>query len=42
MEIELNDEKEAINVPKMIKIIKEVTEDESYKNYNMSKNMPKE
>ena len=28
MEIELNDEKEAINVPKMIKIIKEVTEDD--------------
>ena len=42
MEIELNDENENINTPKFIKIIKEVTNDDNYKNYQMSKEIPKE
>lgn len=41
MEIELSSEDQEINVPKFIKIIKEVTDDDSYKNYNMAKEMPK-
>ncbi len=42
MEIELSSEDEVINIPKFIKIIKEVTDDNSYKNYEMAKEMPKE
>ncbi len=42
MEIELSSENEIINIPKFIKIIKEVTNDSDYKNYHMSKEMPKE
>jgi len=42
MEIELNSEDEEIKVPKSIKIYKEVTDDESYKNHSMAKEMPKE
>ena len=42
MEIELSDEKEEIQIPSFIKVIKEVTEDEKYKNYNMAKDMPKQ
>jgi CYTH domain-containing protein/transcriptional regulator with XRE-family HTH domain len=42
MEIELNSEDEEIKVPKSIKIFKEVTDDESYKNHSMAKEMPKE
>ena len=42
MEIELSNEDEIINIPKFIKIIKEVTEDDNYKNYQMAKDMPKE
>ena len=42
MEIELSDECENVNIPSFIKIIKEVTEDENYKNYQMSKTMTKE
>ena len=42
MEIELNDENENINTPEFIKIIKEVTNDDNYKNYQMSKEIPKE
>lgn len=42
MEIELSSEDENIKTPKFIKIIKEVTDDESYKNYQMAKEMPKQ
>jgi len=37
MEIELSDEKQEIIFPKFIQIIKEVTNDENYKNYNLAK-----
>ena len=40
LEIELNDEDEEIKIPSFIKIIKEVTDDNKYLNYNMSKEMP--
>jgi len=36
LEIELTNEDEIINIPKEIKIIKEVTSDDHYKNYNLS------
>ena len=42
LEIELNSENEIIKIPEFIKIIKEVTDDNSYKNYEMAKEMPKE
>ena len=42
MEIELSSEDEEIKTPDFIKVYKEVTEDESYKNYQMSKEMPKQ
>ena len=42
LEIELSNENNEISIPKFIKIIKEVTDDESYKNYQMAKTMPKE
>ena len=42
MEIELSSEDEEIKVPSFIKIIKEVTEDERYKNHSMAKEMPKQ
>ena len=42
MEIELSSEDQEINPPSFIKIIKDVTEDESYKNYQMAKEMPKQ
>ena len=42
MEIELSSEEETIKTPEFIKIIKEVTDDESYKNYQMAKEMPKQ
>ena len=42
MEIELSSEDETIKTPEFIKIIKEVTDDESYKNYQMAKEMPKQ
>ena len=42
MEIELSSEDEEIKVPEFIKIIKEVTDDEKYKNHEMAKSMPKE
>lgn len=37
VEIELSDESEMIQFPKFIKVIKEVTEDISYKNYSLAK-----
>ena len=42
MEIELSSENETIKTPEFIKIIKEVTDDNDYKNYQMAKEMPKE
>jgi len=42
MEIELSDELEKIEIPNFINVIKEVTLDEKYKNYNMANSMPKE
>ena len=37
LEIELNDESEKISFPDFIKIIKEVTDDEYYKNHSLAK-----
>lgn len=42
MEIELSSEDDPIKVPDFIKVIKEVTDDEKYKNYEMAKEMPKQ
>ena len=42
MEIELNSENQKIKTPDFIEIIKEVTNDEKYKNYEMAKRMPEE
>ena len=37
LEIELSKEDEEISIPDEIKVIKEVTDDESYKNVNLAK-----
>ena len=42
MEIELNSENDVIRVPEFLSIIKEVTDDSSYSNYQMASNMPKQ
>ncbi len=42
MEIELSSEDEEIKVPNFIKVIKEVTDNEEYKNHQMAKEMPKQ
>lgn len=42
MEIELSSDEEEIKTPEFIKIIKDVTDDENYKNYEMAKEMPKQ
>lgn len=42
MEIELSSEDQEIKMPSFIKMVKEVTDDEQYKNYEMAKKMPKE
>ena len=42
MEIELSSEDDIVKTPEFINIIKEVTEDENYKNYNMAHEMPKQ
>ena len=42
MEVELSSEDEIIKIPEFIKIVKEVTNDEKYKNYYMAKEMPKQ
>ena len=42
MEIELSSDGEEIKTPKFIKVFKDVTDDESYKNYEMAKEMPKQ
>lgn len=36
MEIELSDEKEEIKIPTFIRVIKEVTEDDAYKNSSLA------
>ena len=41
MEIELSSEDQEIKIPKFIKTIKEVTDNERYKNHQMAKEMPK-
>ncbi len=41
MEIELRDEDQEVQLPDFIKVIKEVTDDKAYKNYQMAKEMPK-
>ena len=38
-EIELNDENEKFELPEFIKIIKEVTNDKAFSNYNLSKSI---
>lgn len=42
MEIELSDENEEIKIPYFIKVYKEVTDNDEYKNVNMAKEMPKQ
>lgn len=42
MEIELSSEEESIQIPNFINVIKEVTDEEQYRNYNMAKKMPKQ
>ena len=42
MEIELSDEDEEIKIPYFIKVYKEVTDNDEYKNANMAKEMPKQ
>ena len=42
MEIELSSDEEEIKTPEFIKIIKDVTDDENYKNYQMANQMPKQ
>ena len=42
MEIELSSEEQEITIPDFIKVYKEVTNDEQYKNYQMAKEMPKQ
>ena len=37
LEIELSDPEEEIRFPKMLKVIREVTEDEAYKNASLAK-----
>lgn len=41
MEIELSSEDQEVNVPDFIKIVKEVTDDENYKNYQLAKRISK-
>jgi len=42
LEIELTDENAPISIPDFIKVIREVTEEEVYKNYSIAKDIPKE
>ena len=42
MEIELSSEDQEVVLPSFIHVIKEVTDDERYKNYGMAKEMPKQ
>ena len=42
MEIELSSEDEKVFIPDFINVYQEVTDNDSYKNYQMAKNMPKQ
>ena len=42
LEIELQSEEETFSIPEYITVIKEVTEDKAYRNYALSKKIPKE
>lgn len=42
LEIELSSENQEVIIPDYLKVIKEVTDDEEYKNYQMAKDMPKQ
>ena len=42
MEIELSSEDDKVQIPSFIKVLKEVTDDDKYKNYSMAKEMPKQ
>ena len=42
LEIELSSEAQSVIIPDYLKVIKEVTDDEEYKNYQMAKDMPKQ
>ena len=42
MEVELSNEEDNPEIPSFIEVIKDVTDDERYKNYNMALKMPKE
>ncbi len=42
LEIELSSEDQKVNIPAYLRVIKEVTEDEQYKNYQMAQQMPKQ
>ena len=42
MEVELNSEDQKIQLPSFIEVIKDVTEEDIYKNYSMAKEMPKQ
>lgn len=42
LEIELDDEKQLFAVPPFVDIIKEVTDDENYYNFNLATELPKE
>ena len=42
LEVELKSEKEEFEIPAFIEVIKEVTDDKAYRNYALSKKIPKE
>ena len=42
VEVELHDENEVINFPEFIEVIREVTDDKTYSNYELARNMPEE
>ena len=42
LEVELTDEEEEIRIPDFLCVIKEVTDDLSYRNYSLTKKIPKE
>ena len=42
MEVELSSEDEKVEIPDYIKVIKDVTEESEFKNYQMAKEMPKQ
>ena len=42
LEVELESENEEFHIPDFVQIIREVTDDKAYRNYALSKNIPKE